>query len=142
MSLEIMQMWAAINGGVQDGAAAIDVPSNGTFWGIDWAVHALLNADGEEFYAELSFVATAQSTVNDVRGIVSAVRQSMHILTSGIGVIGVNKYVALSAGLKVVGGERMFLNMLSTAGVVGDANIYLHFEPAAGAPSRRSSRRR
>lgn len=142
MSLDIIQMWAAVTGGIQNGAAVIDVPANGALWGIDWAVATLLNAVGETFYAELSFVATGQAQTNDVRGLISAVRSRMHLLTSGVGVMGINKYVGLSGGLKVQGGERLFVNMDSTIGLAGDVNLYLHFDPTAGAPARRSSRRR
>lgn len=142
MSLEIMQMWGLVAGGSQNGLAALDIPANGVLWGIDWAMSALFNADAEELYAEVSFVATAQATSNDVRGIISAIRQQIHLLTSGVSAMGVNKYVALPTGLNVAGGERLFLNVFSTTGLAGDVNVYVQYEPSARGPARRSSRRR
>lgn len=141
MALEIMQMWAQIAGGAENGLATMDIPSNGILWGVDWAAGVNMDADSEAFYAELSFIATHQAVTNDVRGIISAVRASMSLTTSGVGLVQVNKYVALATGLKVTGGERLFINSNSSAGITGDVNIYLHFDPTT-TTTRRSSRRR
>jgi len=67
MPTEIIGMFADISGGTQDGAATIDIPFDGMITGVDWDVEADMDADTERVACELSFIATQQIGVNDVR---------------------------------------------------------------------------
>ena len=140
MSIEVLGMFASGTGGDQDGRAVIDIPQDGFILGLDWDAHAFLNADAEFFSAELSFIGTGLLTTNDVRGRISSISTSIHILTSGISTVQINKYVDLKE-LAVAGGERLFLHVSATAGVVSVFRCNLHFE-ATGGVMRRSARRR
>jgi hypothetical protein len=130
MSLSIIGMYAATSGGTEDALASIDIPSDGRITGVDWAVSALLNADGELLEAELSFLSTNQIRTNDARGSISQVRLEMYLLTSGATQHSANKFVALSPGLEVAAGERLYIHSRATAGVVASLGLALHLDLA------------
>lgn len=140
MSVEIIGMYALVAGGVQDGVSQVDIPQDGFILGLDWDAAVFLNASTEFFKCELSFIATNQFQTNDVRGRISSISSSMHLLTSGIGVVSVQKYVDIKE-LTVSGGERLFLHLDATASTGGDVRCNVHFEMRGGS-TRRSARRR
>ena len=140
MSIEVIGMYAAGAGGTENAVAQIDIPQDGFMLGLDWDGYALLNAVNEKFGAELSFIATNQLSTNDVRGRISSVSAGIHILTSGIGTVWIQKYVDLKE-LVVSGGERLYIHMDSTGGVISELRCNLHFEMSGGS-TRRSARRR
>lgn len=137
--LEIIGIYAAITGGTQDSIAQIDIPQDGLIRACDWDVHGDLDSDGESIQAELSFIATNQLTQSEVRGRISSVSTFISFTTSGISVISLQKFVG-PFELVVSGGERMFVHVLTTAGVTGVMRVNLHFDGGA-AVTRRSARR-
>jgi len=140
MSVEIIGMYAAGAGGTENAVAQLDIPQDGFLLGFDWDGYALLNAVNEKFGAELSFIATNQLSTNDVRGRLSSVSAGIHILTSGIGIVSIQKYVDVKE-IVVSGGERLYMHMDSTGGVISELRCNLHFEMQGGS-TRRSARRR
>lgn len=139
MSQTIIHMRGDGTGGTQDAVANIDVPDDGTIEGVEWAGAASLDANGEEFAAELSFIATNQFGTNDSRGQISTIRAGIGILTSGGGVTQLSRFTPMN--LDVAGGERLYLHLTASAGVASSIEINLHFRPSRGLP-RRSQRRR
>ena len=140
MSLELIGMFGGIVGGAQDAIAQVDVPQDGVLRGIDWDLHADLNATLENVMSELSFIATSQFTTNDTRGRISSISAAMNVLTAvGSSVISVQKWVG-QFELMVSGGERLFLHVLSSVAVVGQIRCTLHFDGGATV-TRRSARR-
>ena len=139
MSDTVLQMVAALSGGTENAVANIDIPTDGTIVGVDWAVNFDLDADGENNVTELSFIATGQQATNDARGVISAVAARVALVTSGVALASINKYVALD--IDVAGGERLYLNSAGSAGVSGSVTCLIHFRASRGSP-RRSARRR
>jgi len=140
MSVEVIGLFAAGTGGTQDALAQVDVPQDGFLLGLDWDAYAIFDANNESLAVELSFIATNQLLTNDVRGRISSISAFNQLLTSGIGVISVQKYVDLQE-ITVAGGERLYLHLLAVAGVVSTVRCNLHFEMRGGS-TRRSARRR
>jgi len=140
MSIEVIGMFAAGTGGLQDAQAQVDVPQDGFLLGIDWDMNAAFDANAESLAAELSFIATNQLITNDVRGRLSSVSAFFHLSDSSASVISVQKYVDLKE-ISVSGGERLYLHLLASAGVVSVVRCSLHLETTGGS-TRRSARRR
>lgn len=138
MAFEIIQVVGAGTGGTQDGVSSIFVPQDGELEGIQWSLNAILNADSEFCVAELSFVSTNQQTVNDARGPISTIRSQVSAITAAGTVLSeINLYVPM--GLAVQGGERIFLHIIATAGVVSTVVAQLHYR--TGGAGRRALRR-
>jgi len=138
--VDVIGLYGAITGGTQDSLAMFDVPSDGFLIGIDWDFQVDLDADGETSECELSFIATNQLSTSDVRGRISSVRAGSTVLTAvGGHTAGAQKWLS-GFDISVAGGERMFVHVVSDAGVVGvvRCNIYLD-QPGS---TRRSARRR
>ena len=140
MSVEVIGLFAGGTGGTQNAVAQIDIPQDGAILGLDWDSHAFFDAALEFLQAELSFIATSLFQTNDVRGRISSVSSAMHLLTSGVTVVSIQKYVDLKE-LLVSGGERLYIHLNSTSGVVSQTICNMHFEMAGGS-ARRSARRR
>ncbi len=139
MALEIIGMWAASTGGTQDAVAQIDVPQDGVLRGIDWDIRAALDA-AENYDAEFSFIATNQLAANDVRGRISSIGVTAAIVTAvGAVVVSLQKWIG-GFELMLSGGERLYLHVQATAGVMATARLNLHFDGGA-AVTRRSARR-
>lgn len=137
---DVIGMYGAITGDTQDALAMIDIPQDGFIIGIDWDLHASLDA-AETVNAELSFIATNQFTTNDVRGRLSSISCQADVVTA-VGVVstGLQKWLG-SFDISVAGGERLFLHTLATTGVTGAirCNLFIDF---TGGTTRRSARRR
>ena len=141
MPLELISMRGTGAGGAENGVANVDVPEDGQIVGIQWAMNANLNAIGEFALVEISFIQTLQEATNDSRGIITIIRSELEVVTSGGGNVAVNLFVPFGGGgLDVQGGERLFMNMSASAGVVTNANAVIHLNTRRGAP-RRSRRR-
>jgi len=141
MPTEIIGMFADISGGTQDAAATIDIPFDGMITGVDWDVEADMDADTERISCELSFIATQQIGVNDVRGRISSISARMSLTTSGVAVTGLQKFVG-PMQLIVAGGERIHLHAISSASLVGVMRCNLHLDTSTATRSRRRSARR
>lgn len=140
MSLEIIGMYGPITGGTENAIAQIDIPMDGVIRGIDWDLHANLDADNENVAIEFSFIATAQLTQNDVRGRISSISSIIAVLdATGPQAIGLQKWIG-GMELVVSGGERVYIHAGSTAGVTGAVRLNLHFD-SGGVVTRRSARR-
>lgn len=140
MPTTIIGMYAGGTGGTEDAAANVDVPQDGVITGIDWDVQAEVDADAESIGVELSFIATGQLTQNDVRGRISGVSAKFSLTTEGGGTFSLQKFVD-PMDLPVAGGERLYLHIVASAGVVTVARANVHLD-TTGAGIRRSARRR
>ena len=137
---DVIGLTGAITGDTQDAVAMIDIPQDGFIIGIDWDVRLDMDADGEFFEAELSFIATNQLTTNDVRGRLSSVSAMATVLTAvGQFNTGLQKWLG-SFDIAVSGGERIFMHFLSSTGVGGRARCNMYVD--LGTTTRRSARRR
>jgi hypothetical protein len=139
MALEIIGMYAAIAGGTEDAVANINVPQDGVLRGIDWDVYFDMDGDTEFAAVELSFVATNQVTTHDSRGRISSVGGIYSLTTSGAAFHTVQKWIG-PVELMVFSGERIYLHVVSTSGVLGAIRCNLHFDGGATVP-RRTARR-
>jgi len=140
MAVAIIGMYANATGGVQNALAAIDIPQDGVLIGIDWDMTAMLDATLESSEVELSFIATHQTTTNDVRGRISSISTGAIVLTAvGVNTVSVQKWLG-GFDLFVSGGERIFLHVVASAGVVSLVRCNLFYD--ASGNMRRSSRRR
>jgi len=139
VALEIIGMYGAIAGGTENAIAQIDVPQDGVLRGLDWDVAGQMDADAETLDVELSFIATNQLITNDSRGRISSVSAAMSLTTSGIALLGLQKWIG-GFELMLSGGERLYLHASSSAGVAGSARMNLHFDGGAQV-TRRSARR-
>jgi len=140
MATMIIGLFGAITGDTQDAVASIDVPSDGFITGLDWDMNLNLDADGEAMNAELSFIATNQVGVNDVRGRIS----SISVMTSAITAAGtafpvIQKWIG-PMDLAVSGGERIHLHTVGGTGVTGNVRCNIHFD-LRSVSARRSARR-
>jgi len=140
MSTTIIGMKASGTGGTENAVASIDIPFDGQITGVDWDARADLDADTEQFNAELSFVATSQLGSNDVRGRVSSIAAMCSLTTSGAPVVSIDKFVG-PMELPVQGGERLYIHISATSGLVSEVRCNVHLDSRT-APRRRSSRRR
>ena len=140
MALEIIGLYGSIVGGTQNAVAQIDIPQDGVIRGLDWDMTLDLDLDNEVGDAELSFIATNQLSQNDVRGRISSVSGRLALVTAvGGHVNSIQKWIG-GFELMVSGGERLFLHVVSTAGVGGDIRLNIHFDGGATV-TRRSARR-
>jgi hypothetical protein len=120
----VIKMYGTITGGSQDALAVIDSPMVGDLVGVDWAVRGVLATDFI-LSAQLSFRAT-YGAINDDRAIISEVQNVFEITTTGASQVNMNKYVRLP-DIPIMGGERIYLNVSSTASVIGVVIALLHF---------------
>lgn len=122
----VIKMIGTVSGGEQAAIAQIDVPMPGHLVGVDWASTGSLATDFF-LYGQLSFRSTASFGTNDDRGIITEVRLTYEITTSGAGQLTLNKYVSLP-DVPVMGGERLYLHSSSTAAVAGNMVALVHFD--------------
>lgn len=121
-----IKMYSAITGGAQDAAAVIDVPSPGHLVGVQWGLRATLGADFV-LSAQLSFRSTPSFSTNDDRGIISEILGSLDLTTSGVGWVN-NPGYNLLPDIPVMGGERLYLHISTTASVTGAVVALVHFD--------------
>lgn len=140
MVTQIIGMYGLIAGDTQDALASIDVPQDGFITGVDWDVSADMDADSEALQIELSFIASNQVNINDVRGRLSGVSAEISLTTSGIASTSIQKFVG-PMDVPVAGGERLHLHSVASSGVTGAIRCNVHLD-SARAPTRRSARRR
>lgn len=113
-------------GGTENAEAAVDVPFDCRLMGVKWAVNGDFDADLEEFTAQLGFGPTLV-TSNDSRSVIDTVTIQANLTTSGMTTFGINQYTSLPA-IPLFAGERLYLNILSTAGVVAEGYVHLHLD--------------
>lgn len=135
----LVTMYAAGTGGTENAAANIDVQDDGNIVGIQVAHSADLDATDEAATASLSFISTNQITINDTRGELIVSRLRVGLVTAESGLVSTNFYVPMD--VTVSGGERLFMHLAATAGVLSDCSMVVHFN-FRRTPPRRSQRRR
>ena len=125
--------------------AAIDVPQDGILLGVDMSLSFATNftpvsAAREVIRAELSFISTNQFDVNDRRGALAEIAAAAIFLTSGATALQANKYVMFGDGIRVAGGERLYVHTLATDGPSCLFSFMIMFR-AGRRIGRRSARR-
>lgn len=137
---DVVSLYAAGTGGIEDASAMMDVQTDGDLIAIDWDWRAALNAS-ETIDLELSFIATNQLTTNDVRGRISSISSEIVAITAvGVAHSSMQKFLS-GFNISMAGGERLYLHALSSAGVVHSGRVNLYFDFTVS-PVRRSARRR
>lgn len=122
----IIQMSANISGGTEDADAQIDVPFNCNLVGVKWSAMVDFDADLETLQVQLGFSSTFNGQ-NDSRSTIDMISARLNLTTSGADFASINQYTPIE-NLPLMGGERLFLNALSTAGVAGSIFCYLHLD--------------
>lgn len=122
----ILTMVASLAGGTENADAQIDVPFNCNLVGVKWSYQGDFDADQEAMQAQLSFASTI-NTSNDTRSPIDTVSTQLNLTTSGAAHSGINQFTPMP-NLPLMGGERLFLNVLSTAGVTGALFCHLHLD--------------
>jgi len=120
-------MRAGSTGGTENAIVNIDVPMNGNIIGVEWACRALYDTTSDAQEWQFSF-GSASTTSNDSRQVISHISLGGLTFTAGGSVIaqanGYTKIPDIPVGM----GERLYLHSLATAGVVGVANLLVHFD--------------
>lgn len=121
-----------------DGLASLDVQFDGHI--VAYSIHAYasgMDASGEGYQIEASFLSTSAITSNDARGLIGMAVAQSGMLTSGGSQPAVN-HSCSGLSIPVTGGERLYLHVgyLSTPGTV-KASVVLYVEDSADANLRR-----
>jgi len=103
---QVIQMY----GTVAATAYSIDVPDDGLILGVHMAVHGTLNAEDEGVEASLEFGSVTARTTNDARQVIAWVGSKLNLLTTGGGGGIGNSIVSFAQGIRVFGGERLYLH--------------------------------
>lgn len=120
----VIRMYGTGDGGTDNAIASIDMPMNTTILACQWDVGGDNDADDEYYVAQLSFTST-YAVSNDQRAVISEVRTKLALTTSGVWVNHINLYVALPE-IKVFGGERLYLHVDATAGLLTTVSCFVH----------------
>lgn len=91
------------------GTISIDVPDDGLLLSVDWHTMATLNADGEGTQSTLEWSSTSAAAAHDSRSVLSRVMLKFGLLTSGGGLTAANHNHSFGDGIKVFGGERLYV---------------------------------
>lgn len=128
MSVGLIQMAATSSGGVENSLASIDIPDDGRILEASIFASVDLDADLEFYTAECSFLATAQLGTNDARGVLVSMRVAAAVGAAGsLAPHAVNR-LDYRPGLMVSAGERLFLHVAATAGVIGILQAHIIFD--------------
>lgn len=112
----------------QDNAAAIDIPDDGFLLSAYMSIEAVLNADTERALASLEFGSVSSYNSNDSRSLLAFIMAKIGILTSGGGSnVAFERYDYGDPGIKVFGGERLYLHTAVTGGTLTGARAVLLF---------------
>jgi len=109
-----------------DSGVSLDVQFDGTMTGYWWSIYADLDADGENYQVECSFLSSNTLAVNDARGSISTVQQ---FAAGTPGFIDSTVNAGLSMlNIPVTAGERVHLHaiLFGTTNVL--AAIYLYVD--------------
>lgn len=128
-----MSIYKLYTATISEAAASLDITADGKIVGVAWAAVGDLDADGESFYAEVSFSSTNGLATNDTKSSFSTVRQFNGLLTSGAIPAAVNVYHG-PLNIPVTMGERIYLH---TSGTQIVCTVYIFVDDKAKATSRR-----
>jgi len=121
----------------QDAAATIDVPDDGLLLASKLHISGVLNADAESIQASLEFGSVSADDTNDARQVLNFVMGKMGLLTSGAAANAFESRLEYGDGIKVFGGERLYLHTSAAGGTLTNARCLLVFRFATFAARRR-----
>jgi len=135
--MSVYKLRGAATGGTEDGIAALDIQFDGEIVAILGAMDGDLDADAETIACEVSFLSGNTTAINDTRGSLFMMR-IRNAETSAVGnmPVAVNNAVS-SLRIPVSAGERIFMHVIATAGVVSTSNVYIYVNDGTPADLRR-----
>lgn len=116
--------------------STMDIRQDDTITQVVLDLIALGVADGDTFYAELSWLPNASATTNDISNVIASVAFNIELTTSGAAVLG--RTLTIEPNLKVFQGERLYLHCVNTG--TGTSKAWAHVVTAKE-PPRSASRR-
>lgn len=132
-------MGSAPAGVTTDSLATIDIQNDGHIVAIAMmAAPEGMDALGDFYWAEVSFMSTSTFANNDVRGSLLMLAAFQNFLTTGGGGGGGQANLS-GVRLPVAAGERIHLHTFMDTGVSGRVQVYLYIEDGVGdsKPKRR-----
>jgi len=117
-----------------DSAASLDIQFDGIITALQWAIRSDMDADGEAWDAEVSFLSTRTIDSNDSRGSIS----QMSEMAAGTPGQSYGGNLGLS-GLRipVSAGERIHLHAQLNGTAIVNVTVYLHVEDTSDPRLRR-----
>ena len=134
--MSVYKLFGAGTGGTQESVASLDVQFDGRITAIHGSANADMDADGESFQCEASFLSSTTIAVNDSRGSLFIMQAQMSLTTSGVMNGSLNSGVS-GLNIPVAAGERIHLHLGGASGVTSSTNIYLYVDDDAPAALRR-----
>lgn len=131
----VLTMFGLITGGTQNALAQLDVPFTTDLTGISWCLDVDCDADNEYCQCQIGFSSTFNSA-NDSRSVVDTIIMRFALTTSGVYMPFQNVYRPLP-DLQVMGGERLYLNVVGNAGNIGQVWAHLNISGDLDKPSSR-----
>ena len=129
----VIQMVGTVSGT----AATIDVPDDGLLLSATLGITMGAGADGDGHTASLEFGSTNQLAGNDSRTVLARLRTRVELTTSGLLQAAISDHFDFRDGIKVFGGERIFLHNVALAGTFVDCWALLLFNFATFVARRR-----
>lgn len=130
----VVQMYGSVSGT----AAVIDVPDDGFLINATLMVAMSSIADNDGHIASLEFGSTNSNDVNDTRGLLGVIHVRTDLLTSGALMnVASQHFMYGDPGIKVFGGERLYLHNEAVAGTFLYARAILVFNFATFVARRR-----
>ena len=123
--MSVYKLAATGTGGVEDGAAQLDIQFDGVITAIFGTLRATLDADAEFALAELSFISSQTMGNNDTRGSLMLLQLQQHVTTSGSNSNCVNEGVS-GVEIPVNAGERLWMHLQVTASTASNADFYVY----------------
>jgi hypothetical protein len=124
-------------GTVSGTAATIDIPDDGLLLSSTIGITIGAGADGDGHSASLEFGSTSAVATNDARTIIARVRIRHELTTSGSIAAHISNHFDYGEGIRVFGGERIFLHNVALAGTFVDCWALLLFNFATFVARRR-----
>ena len=112
----------------QDNSASIDIPDDGFLLRAILFLEGVLNADTERVISSLEFGSVSSYNSNDGRSLLGFCQVKMGLLTSGASINTASQIHDYGdPGIKVFGGERIYLHTAVTGGTLSVARALLIF---------------
>ena len=123
----VIQMYGTAD---TDASATIDVPDDGVLLAVEMNINGTgASADGEYILAQISFSSVSQFITNDARGVVSHCGISFDVAGTAANIFNTSAHTStnLGDGIKVFGGERLYLHVASSGVGLSRAHCLLLF---------------
>ena len=134
--MSIYKLYGTSTGGSENGIGALDIVADGTIRAVSIDYRADLDADDEFIEVEISFGSSNTVQVNDTRQSIFSARKQTALLTSGVYDGQISGAVS-GLNIPVIQGERVFLHVNATAGVLGRGGGYMYVEDSLDTRLRR-----